>query len=400
MYIIRDSYLKRFRQFYNTPVIKVLTGIRRSGKSYLLKMVCDDLLKMGVLDSQILSINFESLSESFVRDVDKTYEHIKQFTDTHEGKSYFFFDEIQQLKEWERLVNSLQVDFDCDIYITGSNATLLSGELATHIGGRYVEFSIYPLSFKEIINNCNISDEHKAFQDYLVWGGFPFLYSFNLDSDGKESYLSSIFDSIIMKDIVTRNNIRDVDLLKRLIVYMMENIGRLFSSQSVVKYLKSEQRKLSNETLYNYIDYCRQANLLLLIPRYNIQGKKLLKVGEKIYLSDTGLREVVYGNNERDIELVLENIVCLELFRRGYQVFVGQMNNQEVDFIAKNKNQTMYIQVAYLLASQETIDREFSSLEQIHDNFPKYVLTLDSFQRSRNGIIHMNIKDFLLNDLV
>ncbi|MDD4220755.1 MAG: ATP-binding protein [Sphaerochaetaceae bacterium] len=402
MFIKRESYLKNIRPFYDTPVVKVLTGMRRCGKSVMLQLIKDDLIGRRVSAEHMLSFNFESFKEPFLQDVHLTYNEIETFTNGKKGRVYFFFDEIQELTGWERLVNSCLIDFNCDIYITGSNASLLSGELATYLAGRYIEFSIYPFSFAEIVLYLEKSkkpiNRDKAFLDYLTYGGLPFLLQFDLKGKEAITYLEDIFNSIIVRDIATRAQVRDIELLKRLIVYLMANIGRNFSSKNIINYLKSEKRSLSNETIYNYIEYCKRANLLHLVPRYNIQGKELLKFNEKIFLTDHGLREAIYGNNQRDIELILENIVFLELKRNGYAVCIGKTRDKEVDFIATKPHTTLYIQVTYLLASEETIEREFSALESIDDNYPKYVLSMDTVLRNRGGIIHRNIKDFLLTE--
>jgi len=404
MFIKRESYLNKMRPFYNTSVVKVLTGMRRCGKSVMLQLIKDDLKEIGISNQQMLSFNFESFKEPFLQDRELTYKEIENFAKSKEERVYFFFDEIQELKGWEKLINSCLIDFNCDIYITGSNANLLSGELATYLAGRYIEFPIYPFSFAEIITyleeNGELIDREEAFLLYLTYGGLPFLYQFDLKGREAITYLEDIFNSIIVKDIAMRAQVREIEILKRLILFLMANIGKTFSAISINKYLKNEKRSLSNETIYNYIEYCKTANLLYLVPRYNIQGKELLQFGEKIFLTDHGLREAIYGNNQRDIELILENIVFLELKRRGYTVFVGKFREKEVDFIATTSKTTMYVQVTYLLASKETIEREFSVLESIEDNYPKYVLSMDTVSRSRNGIIHQNIKEFLLDKMI
>ena len=290
------------------------------------------------------------------------------------------------------------IDFDVDIYITGSNAKLLSGELATYIGGRYVEFKIYPFSFKEVLDIIPDTDIHEAFQTYLTRGGMPFLYQFPIDEQGAMQYLNDIYDSIILKDIATRNKIRDIELMKRIIQFFIANIGNTFSASNITKYLKSELRSVSTETIYNYIEYCKSACLLHLVSREDVIGKKLLQFQEKIYIADHGIREALYGSNLKDINQTLENIVYMELLRRDYKITVGKNNNNEIDFIATRGNEKIYVQVSYLLASDETIEREFSVLENIPDNYPKYVVSMDEINRGRNGIPNVNIKDFLLMD--
>ncbi len=398
--IRRETYLKKIRPFIDTPVVKVLTGMRRCGKTVLLELIRQDLLQKGIDPSRMLSINFESNVEPYVGSRDLTYSHIKASAEGKKGKLYLFLDEVQELEGWEKLVNSCMIDFDIDIFITGSNAKMLSGELATYLGGRYVEIKVYPFSFREVLDCYEEEkmpiDQADVFTRYLVMGGMPFLYRHSFDAASARQYLSDIFDSIILKDIAQRNRIRDIDQLKRLILFFIANVGNTFSSASVVQYLKNEKRSLSSETLYNYIRYCQEACLLHLVPREDLIGKRLLSFQEKIYLTDHGIREALYGNNQRDINQTLENIVYMELLRNGYEVTIGKSAQAEVDFSAKKGNEKLYVQVAYLLASDDTIEREFSVLETIPDNYPKYVVTMDEVDRSRNGIRHMNIRQFLL----
>lgn len=393
--IKRENYLKKIRPFIDKDVVKVITGIRRSGKSVLLQLISDELIENGVKKSQIKFINFETKALDYVNDVDSLYKEIKKFAEKNK-KSYLFLDEVQELDGWEKVINSCMIDFNIDIYITGSNAKMLSGELATYLAGRYVEIKVYPFSFDEVKEAMGDIDEKELFNQYIKWGGMPFIYDYKLEEDGARQYLEDIFSSVILKDIIQRNNVRDIDLFKRIMMYIISNVGRPFSSTNISKYLKSEGRKISSETIYNYIDYGKTACLFYTVPREDLVGKKLLKFQEKIYITDQGLREVSYGNNMRDIDQILENIVYMELLRRGYEVSVGIVGKKEVDFVAKKNNETIYVQVSYLLASDETIEREFSPLEEINDNYNKYVLTMDEIDRSRNGITHMNIKDFLL----
>lgn len=396
--IKREIYLSKIRPFINQNIVKVLTGIRRCGKSVMLELIKEELISQGIADQQFLSINLESRNNPFKLTIDDIYSYIKDFASQTDGKIYLFFDEIQELDAWETLINSCIIDFDVDIYVTGSNAKLLSGELATYLGGRYVEFKIYPFSFKEVLDVIPAQNKAEAFQVYLVRGGMPFLYQFPIDERSAMQYLNDIYDSILLKDIATRNKIRDIELLKRLIQYIIANIGNQFSASTISKYLKNEMRSVSTETIYNYIDYCKTACFLHLVMREDVIGKKLLQFQEKIYIADHGIREAVYGNNLRDINQTLENIVYLELLRRGYQVRVGRNNNTEIDFIATQGKEKIYVQVTYLLASEETVEREFSALETIPDNYPKYVVSMDEIDRGRNGIKNINIRDFLLMD--
>lgn len=395
--------MKRIRPFINTEIIKVFTGIRRSGKSVMLELVKNELKKSGVSDKNFLCINFEQFSNSELLDAKILHKRIVEFQKSADGKIYLFFDEIQEVDGWEKCINSCRVDFDCDIYITGSNAKLLSGELATYLAGRYVEFVIYPFSFAEFLEmnrqkNSQI-DKSACFTAFLKTGGMPFLANFLGDDSAKNQYLMDIYNSVVLKDVVKRNNIRDVDTLERIIAYAFSNIGHIFSATSLSKYFKSEKRNISHDTILNYLKFCADAFLIYKISRYDLEGKKVLTVNEKYYCADHGLREAVFGKNTQNIDQILENIVCLELLRRNFKVFVGKKDESEIDFIAERNGVKIYVQVAYLLASEETVRREFSVYDSIKDNFPKYVVSMDEFDFSRNGIIHRNIRDFLLGEI-
>ena len=401
--ISREIYMKRIRPFINTELIKVFTGIRRSGKSVMLELVKNELKKSGVSDKNFLCINFEQFSNSELLDAKILHKRIVEFQKSADGKIYLFFDEIQEVDGWEKCINSCRVDFDCDIYITGSNAKLLSGELATYLAGRYVEFVIYPFSFAEFLEmnrqkNSQI-DKSACFTAFLKTGGMPFLANFLGDDSAKNQYLMDIYNSVVLKDVVKRNNIRDVDTLERIIAYAFSNIGHIFSATSLSKYFKSEKRNISHDTILNYLKFCTDAFLIYKISRYDLEGKKVLTVNEKYYCADHGLREAVFGKNTQNIDQILENIVCLELLRRNFKVFVGKKDESEIDFIAERNSVKIYVQVAYLLASEETVSREFSVYDSIKDNFPKYVVSMDEFDFSRNGIIHRNIRDFLLGEI-
>lgn len=401
--ISREIYMKRIRPFINTELIKVFTGIRRSGKSVMLELVKNELKKSGVSDKNFLCINFEQFSNSELLDAKILHKRIVEFQKSADGKIYLFFDEIQEVDGWEKCINSCRVDFDCDIYITGSNAKLLSGELATYLAGRYVEFVIYPFSFAEFLEmnrqkNSQI-DKSACFTAFLKTGGMPFLANFFGDDSAKNQYLMDIYNSVVLKDVVKRNNIRDVDTLERIIAYAFSNIGHIFSATSLSKYFKSEKRNISHDTILNYLKFCADAFLIYKISRYDLEGKKVLTVNEKYYCADHGLREAVFGKNTQNIDQILENIVCLELLRRNFKIFVGKKDESEIDFIAERNGVKIYVQVAYLLASEETVRREFSVYDSIKDNFPKYVISMDEFDFSRNGIIHRNIRDFLLGEI-
>ena len=400
--IKRETYMKRIRPFIGTDLIKVMTGIRRCGKSVMLELIKQELTETGVSTSQFISINFEDMRYAHLQTAQALHEEILEKASEIAGKVYLFFDEIQEVKDWEKCINSLRVALDCDIYITGSNAKLLSGELATYLGGRYVEFVIYPFSFAEFMELYHtIAPEEpvqKCFQKYLLTGGMPYLSNIRYEEEPSRLYLHDVFNSVQLKDIVKRNKVRDVELLERITAYVMANVGNTFSASSVVKFLKNEKRTVAPETILNYIRYCCEAYLFYQVKREDLQGKQILATNEKYYIADHGIREAVYGGNMRDINLVLENIVYMELLRRGYDVTVGKMGDKEIDFVCKRQSEKLYVQVTYLLATEDTIQREFGVYDSIRDNFPKYVVSLDEFDMSRNGIKHCNVRDFLLLD--
>ena len=398
--IKRETYISRIRPFIGNELIKVLTGIRRSGKSVMLELIQDELLTQGVSDTQFIRLNFEDMSNARLCTAESLHEEITKGVSNIEGKAYLFFDEIQEVLEWEKCVNSFRVEFDCDIYITGSNARLLSGELATYLAGRYVEFIIYPFSFAEFLELYTSvfpnTQTQEAFAKYLTLGGMPYLGNLRYKDTPAQIYLQDLFNSIILKDIVKRNKVRDVDLLERIIAYMFGNVGTTFSAASISKYFKSESRAAAPETTMNYISYCMDAFLVHQVRRQDLQGKKLLAINEKYYVADHGIREAVYGGNMKDVNLILENIVYMELLRRGYRISVGKAGAKEIDFVCEKRSEKLYVQVSYLLASEETIRREFGAFGSIRDNFPKYVVSLDEFDMSRDGIKHKNVRDFLL----
>lgn len=398
--IKRETYMSRIRPFIGGELIKVMTGIRRSGKSVMLKLIQAELLENNVMSEQFITINFEDMRYSHLLNAKALHGEIMERAKEITGKVYIFFDEIQEVSNWEKCVNSLRVALDCDIYITGSNAKLLSGELSTYLGGRYVEFVIYPFSFAEFIElyHTIIPDASIAqcFQKYLLCGGMPYLSNLHYEEEPSRQYLTDVFNSVQFKDIVKRNKVRDVDLLERIIAYVIANMGTTFSATSLAKFFKNEQRTVAAETILKYIKYCTDAYLFYQVKRQDLQGKQILATNEKYYIADHGIREAVFGGNMRDINLIMENIVYMELLRRGYSVTVGRSNDREIDFVCQKREQKLYIQVAYLLASEETIQREFGAYNNIRDNFPKYVVSLDEFDMSRDGIKHRNICDFLM----
>lgn len=397
--IKREMYMSRIRPFIGTELVKVMTGIRRCGKSVMLDLIKEELKSTGVAGSQMISFNFEAMSNAHLCTAQALYTEVMKRANAINGKVYLFFDEIQEVTSWEKAINSFRVELNCDIYITGSNAKLLSGELATFLGGRYVEFTIYPFSyaeFRELYRSVDTDAADPAvFQKYLTLGGMPYLANLRYADEPSRQYLNDVYHSVILNDVVKRNRIRDVDLLSRIVAYVIGNIGSTFASTFIAKFLKNERRTVAPETILNYIRYCTDAYLFYQVNRQDLQGKQILSTNEKYYMADHGLREAVFGGNMRDINLILENIVYMELLRRGYTVTVGKAGDKEIDFVCQKQNEKLYVQVCYLLASEETIRREFGIYKTIPDNFPKYVVSMDEIDMSSNGIKHRNIRDFL-----
>lgn len=396
-HIIRPKYIKQITQFVDKPVIKVLTGMRRVGKSTLLTMIKDEILK-NIPDNNKIYLNFESGELFDITTAKALHTYLQPLIKKTKGKIYFFFDEIQMVSGWERVVNGLSVDKDCDIYITGSNSTLISGDLATLLSGRYTAFEIYPFTFGEfmqIFKNKKIPKE-TLFDKFIQLGGMPFLHYFDLDEVPSFKYLNDVYNTVLVKDVLQYNNIRDVDIFNRILSYVLENIGHTFSANSIKNYFKNEKRAVSIDTVLNYLEYCKNAFIIKKVSRYDIAGKKLLKVDEKYYVTDHGFRQAQGFSNTKDIERTLENIVFIELASRGYEVKIGKLKDREIDFIAQKNDRIFYYQVAYMLTDEKTREREFGVYKSIEDNFPKYVLSMDHFDFSRDGVIHKNIIDFLL----
>lgn len=400
--ITRTKYLNKILPFVDKPLIKALIGVRRSGKTVLLTQIKDTLLSNGIDKNQILFLNFESFANKKYLDGTKLYEFVTdKAAKLADKKIYLFFDEIQDVSEWEKVLASFLVDIDCDIYITGSNSKLLSGELATHIAGRHVHFDIYPFTFSECkeyaqSQNRNISDED-LFNEYIEFGGLPQCCAL-LEKQSKQAYLEDIFNTIVINDIVERNKISDIDLLKRIIVFLLDNIGNPFSANSICKSLKAEGIQTTVSTVVSYISYILKALVICSVRRYDTKGKALLSTNEKYYSVDLGVRNHIKSSETIDFNKLFENIVYLEMLSRGYEINVGKVGDYEIDFICYNRDkEKIYIQVAYLLSEQSTIDREFRPLKLIDDNYPKYIITADKFDFSRDGIKHFNIIDFLLN---
>jgi len=385
--VIREQYLSKIRPFIGKDIIKVLTGIRRGGKSVLLQQIRDEINSPNTV-----FLNFEDLSNQHLCELNALHDYICDEIGDSKELFHLFFDEIQEVEGWEKAVNSLRVKFKADIYITGSNSRLLSGELATYIAGRYVSFVVYPFSFIEF----KAVNEDYTFDKYIQYGGMPFLSSVNFEPVISKNYLQDVFNSIMLKDIVKRNNIRDVDLLERIISYSLNNIGKSFSATSISKFFKSENRTVAPETILNYLKWCEESYLLYRLKSQDINGKKMLKVNEKYYVADHGLREAVVGANLKSTEIILENIVGLELLRRGYKVCVGRVGEKEIDFVGEKAGDKLYIQVCYLLYEESTIDREFGSLLDVKDNYPKLVLYKESsFKGNYEGIPAVKIEDWL-----
>lgn len=400
--ILRENYLQQIRPLINKPFIKVLTGIRRCGKSVILTQLIDLLRKSGILDSKIIYYNFESLAHIEIDGYLKLYTEIKtKITDNE--RYYILLDEIQEVKEWEKAVNSLLSDSNVDIYITGSNSKLLSSELSTYIAGRYVEFEISTLSFAEYILfketrlSKRIENIYAEFLIYIRLGGFPTIHLADYDTDTIYKIVHDIYSSVILRDTVQRYNIRNIDLLERLIKFIFENIGNRFSAKNIADYFKSQQRNIDLNTIYNYLQALEGAFIIQRVSRYDIKGKEILQTNEKYFVSDVSLIYSVLGYRDRFISGILENIVLLELKRRGYKVYVGKNEDKEVDFIAEKKNEKVYIQVTYKMVEQQTIEREFGAFKSINDNYPKYVVSMDEFWNDNmEGIKHIHIADFLL----
>lgn len=388
----RELYMEKIRSLMDKDIIKVITGIRRCGKSYFLNQIVEEIKKTGVFKENIILINLESGKYNFIQSREELDDIIYNKVKNLQGKVYLLFDEIQNVPDWQISINSYRVDYNCDIYLTGSNSKLLSGELATYIAGRYIEIKMYPFSFKESL----LLNSDLTFEEYLLYGGMPFIQ--NLEAADKLNYLELLYDSILIKDIVYRHNIKNIDLLKRILNYLVDNIGREFSVQNTFNVLKSEKRTVTKDVIYNYLNYLQEAMLIYKVPREDLKGKKLLKFNEKFYFSDWGFNEAIFRNNKLYIAQILENIVFVEFLRRGYKVTVGKLRGSEIDFVCRKNNNCVYVQLSYLLASDETLEREFKPLLAISDNYEKVVISMDKINMSREGIKHLNIEEFLLSE--
>lgn len=394
--IKRETYLKRIRGFYDKDLIKVITGIRRCGKSVLLMQIMDELKTRGIGKDQILYINFEDYDYSFIRTGMDLHDYVKSQITT-DKKYYLFFDEIQTVPDFERVINSLKVKYNTSIFITGSNGKLLSGELATFLTGRYVSFRIMPFTFREMcelkqIKPGDVTDE--LFYDYITWGGLPQRFQMEGEEQTK-TFLRDVYDAIVLKDIVQRAGIKDIELFNRIIEYLVCNPSQTFSATAISDYFLSINRKVSRETIYNYLEHITSSLIMSKASRYDIRGKRILTKLDKYYLTDMGLGRIRNSGFKLEMGALLENVVYNELLVRGYEVYVGKTRNGEIDFVAVNGTDKEYYQVAYYLADQRVIDREFGVYRQVADNYPKYVLSMDKMDFSRDGIIHQNILEFL-----
>lgn len=395
--IRREDYLEKIRPFYESDLVKVIIGIRRCGKSVLLKQIADELLEKGVDSGHLLYINFEDMDFSPLQTAMDLHRYVKQQIQDSQ-KYYLFFDEIQNVENFEKAINSFRASMNVSIFITGSNSRLLSGELATLLSGRYVSFQIYPFRLREACELKGITKEQLTDEiifDYVIWGGMPQRFQFQTEAETKV-FLTDLYNSIVLRDIVQRNKIKEVDVLNRLMEYMVTNTSQTFSAASVSKYFESVNRKISTETLYAYLNGIVSAMILEKAVRYDIRGKKILTRMDKYYLTDTGLGSIKNTGFKREAGAMLENVVYNELLTRGYEVYVGKTQNGEIDFVAVKDGKKEYYQVAYLLAAEEVIRREFGAFSGIADNYPKYVISMDKFDFSRDGIIHKNLADFLM----
>ena len=398
--IKRELYLKRIRPFYDSEMVKVITGIRRCGKSTIMKQIIDELKKKDILNKRIIYINFEDYQYRKISTSDALYEHINNRI-TKTSKYYLLIDEIQNIEEFELVINSFRSTHDVSIFITGSNSRLLSGELATHLSGRTISFKILPFNFSEFCELKKLGNEKKEINDllseYITWGGFPLVCK-EKDESSKEVILSSIYDSIVLKDIIMRNRLASTNALEKVLDYVIANSSLTISGNKISAALTDINQKVSAPTVYDYIKYIEEACICDKVSRYDIRGKKILSFEEKVYVCDLGLFKMKKNRNKDDFNYIIETICYNELIARGYKVYIGKTYKGEIDFIAEKGNQKFYIQVAYLLSDESVVEREFGAYKNIKDNYPKYVITMDSLTLDRDGIVHMKLVDFLLNN--
>lgn len=397
--INRPMYVDKIMRYADAPFVKILTGIRRCGKSTILKMIMRELQKRGAADEQIVSYRFDSMEHEGMS-AKEMFSDIKGHL-CNGKKTYLFLDEVQEIKNWEKVINSLAADYDVDIYVTGSNSRMMSSEIETYLTGRYIAFRIYTLSFSEYLTfkktYSEVREPHDELAEYIKLGGFPATHLQRYSEDEIYTIVRDIYNSTVFSDIVKRNQVRKVDQLERIVKFAFDNVGKTFSAKSVSNYLKSEKRTIDNETVYSYLEKLESAYILHRCSRYDIQGKELLKTQEKFYIADTSLRYSVLGYTQTSVAAMLENVVYLELCRRGYSLNIGKTHDGEIDFIAQRQSEKIYVQVTKEISSQDTEQREYSRLLEIRDNYPKYLLTTDSFAGGNyEGIKTMHIADFLL----
>ncbi len=399
--IYRPMYVDKIMAFVDTPFVKVLTGIRRCGKSTILKMIMEKLqVERNIPADHIVNCRYDSMEYEDMT-AKQMYAHLKERI-SPDGKTYLFLDEVQEIKGWEKVVNSLATDFNVDLYVTGSNSRMMSSEISTYLTGRYIAFRIFTLSFSEYLMFKEkyepVGDPRTELAEYVRLGGFPAAHLQKYSQDEIYTIVRDIYNSTIFSDIVKRNQVRKVDQLERVVKYTFQNVGNTFSAKSISDYLKSERRTLDNETVCSYLEKLEKAYLLHRCSRYDLQGREILKTQEKFYLADNALRYSVLGYHADSASASLENIVYLELCRRGYTVYIGKTNDGEIDFVATRQNDKLYVQVTQEIGSEKTERREYSRLLEIHDNYPKYVLRADEFAGGNyEGIKTMHIADFLLS---
>lgn len=401
--LVRSRYIEKIRPFVGLDVVKVITGIRRSGKSVLLQQIQDEIAQNVDPAGVFVRINLEEEENSRFLSKGVVHAHVLNIAKkSRDRKVYVFLDEVHDMEDWEITVNSLRAKKNVDVYITGSNSKLLSGELASCLTGRYVDIQVTPFSFAEFCEAYNADGKRgddEVFRKYLALGGMPFITNLAFREDIAGSYLEDVFSSILLKDVARRGKIRDVDLLGRIVRYVMTEAGHTFSAASIVRYLKKEKRPCTVDTVLNYLDLCEQAFLFARVKREDLIGRRILAVDEKFYVTDHGMRRFLVGGDAmRDIDQMLENLVYFELVRRGWHVTIGKIRSEEVDFVAERNGEINYYQVTYLMPSKETRNREFGALLEIPDNHPKFVLSMDPVDMSADGITHLNVRDFLMQE--
>lgn len=394
--ILRPDYLEKLKPFIDVKVVKILAGIRRCGKSTILEMLKTELSSRGVDDSHIITKNYSNIEYEENFNAKRMYDELKGYI-VDEKKYYFLLDELQEVSGWERVINSLLEEFNVDLYVTGSNSKLMSSEISTYLTGRHITIPVYTLSFKEYLSFKNDNKSIKdCLQDYIRFGGFPLVAISNLDEKSSYQIVEDIYNSVVVNDITKRHNIQNTDLFNRVVRFVVENLGKTFSANSIVKFLKSENRTISVETIYNYLDWLEKAFVIYRCKRYDLQGKNILKTQEKFYIADQSIKYALFGFNPTSIASMMENLVFFELKRRGYEVYIGKNGDKEIDFVAVKRDEKQYLQVCRELPKES--DREIANLMAVKDNYPKIVITLDNYASGNvNGIKIVHLADFLLN---